>query len=122
MALAILSGASLAVVWQKIRYEGVALRYTGLARENDRLNSGLENGLFAFQKNAARSTLVPRAIKIGLVDVRPSDIVLVSMEGIDTSPPNELFTGIMGEAQAADKNSTLDRQLVHPSPGARDGR
>jgi hypothetical protein len=99
-ALAILATAAMAVVWQKVRFEGVALRHTDLAEAHERLTGDLEAERFEFQRRATRATLVPKAARLGLVDVGTDAILLVSFPDAP-APTNPILDGFVGEALAS---------------------
>lgn len=120
--LVVLSASAMSVVWQKVRYEGVGLRYADLSAENDRLSSDLEAEKFEFQKRARRATLLPRANELGLVDIHTDDIILVSFPDGDDRPGNPLLGGLVGEALASDQAPAGSRPGSTPESGERDGR
>ncbi|HEX7878674.1 MAG TPA: hypothetical protein VF720_04660 [Candidatus Eisenbacteria bacterium] len=106
-ALLVLATAGMGVVWQKVRYEGDAIRHADLMAMNARLTGELETEKFEFNQHATRATLVPKADQLGLVDVPSDAIVLVSFPDAP-APTNPILDGFVGEALA--------------SSGARDGQ
>ena len=101
-ALIVVATAAMGVVWQKVRFEGIALQHKDLADENARLRSALESETFDFTRRATRATLVPRAEKLGLVDVGTDGILLVTFNGDEAAPSNPLLDGLVAPAMAAD--------------------
>jgi hypothetical protein len=106
-ALVVLAMAGMGVVWQRVRYEGEALRHADLASRQERLVSEREIEMSELHRRATWATLVPKAEKLGLVDVASDGIVLVSFAD-ETAPADPILNGFVGEALA--------------STGARDGR
>ena len=106
-ALVVTATATMAVVWQKVRFQGVALHHNKLVEKHERLVSDLEAERFEFQRRATRATLIPKAAKLGLTNVPTEDLLLVAFDGVPP-PANPILDGFVGEALA--------------SSGARDGR
>ena len=99
-ALLVLATAGMGVVWQKVRYEGDSIRYAGLQAERARLTGELETERFEFNRRATRATLVPKAERLGLVEVGSDAIVLVSFPDAP-APVNPILDGLVGEALAS---------------------
>ena len=99
-ALFVLATAGMGVVWQKVRYEGEALRHADLSGRHERLVSELETEKYEMQRQATRARLVPKAEELGLVDVGSDGIVLVSFPDAP-APTNPILNGLVGEAMAS---------------------
>lgn len=119
--LVVLTSASMGVVWQKVRYEGEAMKHEDLKQAHDQLRSNIEAETFEFTKRATRANLLPRALDLGFVDIPTEGIILVSFNDLQGHPDNPLLGGLVGEAMASNRSEAGRRQNTL-QPGERDGR
>jgi hypothetical protein len=125
-ALAIVAAATLAVVGQKVRYDGVQAEYDRARNQNELLRSDLSAHSVRLQRRATPAQLLPMAEKLGLTETTADQIALVAFADPAPDAGRGLLGQIVPEAQADESRDPSGASASAREPrtarGGKDGQ
>lgn len=104
-SILVLATGAVAVVWEQVMFNSTLLQFEAAHREQEKLLSDVNARRLKLQRTATRSTLLPRAAELGLVDSNPEDILLVDLGPDGPASGPGLLDGLVPEAMAAEAGS-----------------
>lgn len=101
-SILVLAGSAVGVIWEQVMFNSALLRYEGASREQERLLSDVNAQYLKLQRTAVRSTLLPRAAELGLIDSKVEDMLLVDLGPDQPARGPGLLDGLVPEAMASE--------------------